>query len=138
LLEKVLKILKTPIFASDQSRRIFLILKRIFLFISAVILSAFAIREGIYMMIFRIDMQQELQMITKADLFAGPIGSLIVFLFAHEYLPKGKVRRFAIFFYLFLAIFISSYFLMLHINQVSVRVGKSPIVIIRSLLMNER
>lgn len=89
-------------------------------------------------MIARIDMWQELQMITKLDLLTGPIGSFIVFLFVHEYLPLGKVRRMALFFYLVLALLISFYFLMLHINQVSVRGGGSQISIIRSLIKNNR
>jgi hypothetical protein len=138
MLEKTLKFLKTPVFASDKSRCVLRIIKRILLFISAVFLSAISLHRGVYLMEARIDMWQELQMITKTDLFTGPIGSLIVFLFAHEYLPKGKVRRFAIFFYLILALFISSWFLMLHINQVSVRGGQSQIAIIRSLFMNDR
>jgi hypothetical protein len=138
VLEKTLKSLNKPAFTSEKSRRVLLVLKRLSLFLFAVLLSAFALPEGVYLLIARIDMWQELQMITKHDLLTGPIGSLIVFLFVHEYLPLGKVRRIAFFFYLILALLISSYFLMLHINQVSVRGGESQIKIIRSLLQINR
>jgi hypothetical protein len=110
MIEKILEKLKTPIFSSDKSKRILRILKRILLFIAAISLSAFALPQGVFLMIARIDMWEELKFITKTDLFTGPIASLIVFLFAHEYLPQGKIRRFAMFFYLFIALFVSFFF----------------------------
>lgn len=136
--KKIWDLLKTPIVISERSWHGLQILKRVLFFVFAVFVSVFALPKAVFLAIARIDMWEELQEITKIDLWTGPVASLIVFLLAHDYLPQGKMRRFAMIFYLVFAVYISAFFLMMHINQVSVRGGGSQIKIILSLLKNDK
>lgn len=131
---KLWEALKKPVFASERSRKKLGILKRIVLLVLAGSLAAWALPESVFFEIARIDSGEEFRIILGLDLWAGPVAALIVILLAHEYLPQGKIRRFAIGFYLVFALYVSGVFLMMHINQVAVRSGRSPWFVVRSLL----